>query len=226
MNLHERISGFRILTILGVLATSLLLRADGCVTSEREIEGVLAVTITAEWETRGFTENTATDNGNAGDFAQEILDVLEDADLGAIRAALEAGDRVTVAGMRAEVTRSEGHDASRTATVRVNTGSGFVTLCSLAVPGNAAGQIATPGDGTLAIQSAGVTALQNTARLFLDRYLDGDVDGARATLDAVLWEAAWSSTPPPSQGSPDDFDWITEVVLHVPARYTLETIGR
>lgn len=226
MNLHQRRSSFRALAVFGVLAISLLLRADGCVTSEREIDGVLAVTITAEWETRGFTENTATDNGNAGEFAQDVLDVLEDADLSAVRAALEDGAQVTVAGMRAEVTRSDGHDASRTATVRVNTGSGFVNLGSLAVPGNATGQTATPGDGTLTLQSAGVNALQSAARLFLTRYLDGDLVGARQALDSVVWEAAWTSTPPPTQGSPDDFDWITEVVLHVPARYALETIGR
>ena len=225
MNILDRTKNSRGALILGVLALSLLLRADGCVTSEREVGGVFAVTLTAEWTTQGFTENTATDNGNAGDFAAEILDALDDADLSAVRRARDDGERLTVAGLRAEVTRSGGHDAAREGTVRVDTGTGLQTLCVVSVPGNSAGQVATPGDGSLTLSGSGLLALQVVARTFLDQYLAGDVDGARSTLNSLLWQAQWSSSPPPSAGSPADVDWFTEVILHIPATYTVETIG-
>lgn len=215
----------RSLLVLLVLTGALLLRADGCITSERELEGVVAVTLTTEWETRGFTEPTATEHGNADEFADDFVAALADADLGAIRRARAEGAEVTVAGGRARVTRNGGHDAPRTAEITVDTGSGARVFLSLDVPGNAEGQQAVPGDGTLTLTALGLDALESLARDVLDLYLADDVEGARTLLSTVQWSATWTTDPEPTAEDPDDFDWVVEVVLHVPARYAIDSIG-
>jgi hypothetical protein len=210
-----------------VLSVSLILRADeGCMTEDRIVEGTVPLTVTADWLTQGFTENTSTDNGNAGDFAQRIINALDDVEN------VENIDptQVKVAGARARVTLNRGHSSARTATVNITTSSKIERqLMELRVPDNQTDREVTASDnGTdlyLHIDSNAIAALQADFQTFLTEYLAGDLVAAAAALNNISWHAEWSSDDPPTSQDPDDFDWVTEIILHVPAEWDITVIN-
>lgn len=209
------------LAVLGILCVSLILRGDeGCVTEDRSVEGVLALTVETEWETRGFTENTGTDGGTVDGFADDIISALDDLenveDLQA--------DKVTIAGARGRVTVNRGHDSARTATVTINTNNKVErTLLTMAVPDNSTGREVTASDTEedlfLDLNATAIDALNTDFQDFLNAYLIDDLETARAILNAIDWSASWVSDDPPTSQDPDDFDWVTEVIIHVPIIY-------
>ncbi len=212
----------RNLAILGILCVSLILRADdGCFTADRDVSTTTVLRLRAEWNTQGFTENTSRDSGNLASFADDIFDALDDVD------DLESIDAsaITVAGGAAGVILNRGHDSARTAEVTIDVGGSKVpvTLIELAVDGNSTGTTvnATASAATspyLVLNGAALNALRDEFRLFIEQVQSGNEVAARATLDGISWEANWSSiTDPPTQGDPDDFDWYTEIILHIPA---------
>lgn len=220
--IHHRLEGRsgKGLAILGILCVSLILRGDdGCVTEDKNVEGVLAVTLKAEWTTEGFTENTDQDGGNAGDFADEIFDALDELeDAGDLQA-----DGVTVAGARGRVTANNGHSSARTATVNITTSSFNGEAFDMRVPDNNTGREVTASDNGanlyLDLNATAVNALNGDFQDFLAEYLAGDRNAARLILNGINWTAVWSTDNPPTQQDPDDFDWETEIILHVPVEY-------
>ncbi|HEX9641302.1 MAG TPA: hypothetical protein VGB13_08310 [Candidatus Krumholzibacteria bacterium] len=210
-----------------VLSVSLILRADeGCMTEDRTVEGTVPLTLTADWVTKGFTENTATENGNAGAFAQRIIDALDDVEN------IESIDptQVKVAGARARVTLNRGHSSARSATINITTTNKAAhELMQLRVPDNQTNrEVNASDDGTdlyLRINAAAISALQADFQTFLTEYLAGNLVAAAAALNNISWVAEWSSDDPPTSQDPDDFDWVTEIILHVPAEWDLTVIN-
>jgi hypothetical protein len=210
-----------------VLCVSMILRADeGCITADRTVEGSVPLTLSAEWVTQGFTENTATDNGNAGDFAADIIDALGDVE----NIENMNPDEVKVAGIQGRVTENRGHSSARSATVNITTNNkASYELMQMRVPDNNTGREVAASDDSddlhLRINSEGALALQADFQDFLTLYLGGDIPGATAALNNISWSASWVSDDPPTSGDPDDFDWVTEVILLVPAEWDLEVIN-
>ena len=216
------------LAILGITCLSLILRGDdGCVTEDRSVEGTLTIGIATHWLTQGFTDTG--DSGDLGDYADEILDALDDVSTEEIQAALDAGEQVTIAGATGRVTRSDGHDAAREVTVQINVPKVPETILRMRIPNNQAGtevnasQNDDSADEYLILESAGVTSLAAAMTDFLNIYLSGDEQGARAALDGILWTATWSSTPPPSAESQDDFEWEAELLVNIPVLFEVTT---
>ncbi len=212
----------RSVALLGLVAVGLLL--PGCLTEETEVNGSVPITLSAEWTTQGFTDSDGTLGGLTNPQLDEIFEDLDDADLEAVRQALEAGEEVLIAGLRAFVTRNEGHVAAREGNLEIDTGTGFETAATVSVPSNDVGVEATAANGRIVIDEsfAGLAQLRGVMQDFLTAYLAGNRDTARQILLGVSWSATWSSTPPPTAQDPDDFDWTTEIIVMVPSQYTID----
>jgi hypothetical protein len=214
--------------MLGIACVSLILRGDeGCVTEDRSVEGAITIGIATKWVTEGFTDTG--DSGNLGQYADEILDALGDVSTDEIQAALDAGEQVTIAGATGRVTRSDGHDAARAVTVQVNVPKAPTTILRMRIPDNQAGMEvnASENDDTsqkyLILEGDGVNELARGMTSFLQAYLNQGEAAARTVLDGILWSATWTSTPPPSESSQDDFEWEAELLVNIPVVYEVTT---
>ncbi|HKK71528.1 MAG TPA: hypothetical protein VKA86_09945 [Candidatus Krumholzibacteria bacterium] len=212
----------RSVTLLGVVVAGLLL--PGCLTEETQVNGSVPITLSADWTTQGFTDSDGTLGGLTNAQIDRIFEDLDDADLQSVRDALEAGQEVQVAGLRAFVTRNEGHVAQRQGVLQIDTGSGFEDAAEVNVPSNEAGTEATAANGRIVIEESftGLGDLRGVMQDFLSAYLGGNRDAARQILLGLGWSATWSSTPPPTPQDPDDFDWTSEIVVMVPSQYTID----
>lgn len=223
MNILRTITPRRGATILSVLVLGLALH--GCFTEERELNGSVPITLEASFTTQGSTEASASSGSLSSGDVDAIFDALDDADTEAIERAIAAGEEVLIAGLRAVVVENRGHDAARVANLQIDTGSGLRTAAELRVPGNATGTEASAANGQIVVTDdfSGFVELRDELQAFLEAYLAGDRNAAEAILLDVAWRAEWTSTtPPPSTTSPDDFDWAAEIVIFVPAQYSID----
>ncbi|MFN0152659.1 MAG: hypothetical protein ACKVU1_18300 [bacterium] len=191
----------RTLSILGLLLVSLAVKGESCLLEQRKVSAVLGSSIPAEWQSRGFTETMDDSTIDAGAIIDEALD---DADI-------DPADikSIAIAGGCYEVVRSSGHDAQREGTVEIDD----VLVLSFDVPNNQTGTAGTSGDGTLTLNSAGLTYVNGKLNTFLTA-LKANPDGPTPPL-VFTYKAEWTSTPPPTSGDPDDFDWITCINLQI-----------
>ena len=83
----------------------------------------------------------------------------------------------------------------------------------------------TESDLYMIVGGDGVAALQADFRDFLTAYLAKDLTTAESILNNISWSALWVTDNPPTQQSPDDFDWVTEIILHVPSEWDLTVIN-
>jgi len=190
----------RTLWIVGLVLVSLAVQGESCLLEQRKVAAVLGSSIPAEWQSRGFTDTMDDSTVDAGAI---IADALDDADI-------DVADikSIAIAGGCYQVVRNSGHDARREGTVMIDD----VLVLSFDVPNNQTGTTGTSGDGTLTLNAAGIT------------YLNGKLDTYLAALKAnpstpppleFTYKAQWTSTPPPTEGDPDNFDWITCVNLQI-----------
>lgn len=212
--------------VLGVLALSLILRADGCVTAERNLNGSVPITVTAEFTTQGFVQATGTTFTLSSADVDAIFDALDDADVEAIQRAVEADREVLIGGLRAFVVENRGHVASRTGSLSIDLGGGLQPIAALSPTTNATGSEASFANGGITLDasaSTGLTALKGNLNRFLEDYLAGDRVSARAELVGVTFRADWTTADPvPTAQDPDDFDWAAEVVVLIPAQYAID----
>lgn len=190
----------RTLWILGLVLVSLAVQGESCILEQRKVAAVLGSSIPVEWQSRGFTDTMDDSTIDAGAI---IADAIDDADI-------DVADikSIAIAGGCYEVVRNSGHDAQRQGTVMIDD----VLVLSFDVPNNQEGTAGTSGDGTLTLNGAGIT------------YLNGKLDTYLAALKAnpstppplaFTYKAQWTSTPPPTEGDPDNFDWVTCVNLQI-----------
>ena len=229
MNVSHAIRHRRGFAVLGVLVLSLLLRADGC-TSDRELTATVPVTLEVPWTTTGFTQSSGTSAQLTRTQIDDVFDALDEADLDAVRAAIDAGAPVRIAGASAVITRNDGHVAARSGEVSIAVpGNSGEIAFRVDVPTNVAGTEASAVNGGISFaasgngaQYGGLTVLAVRLNQFVDRYLDGDRDGAADVLLGIEFSATWTSTPPPTQLDPDDFDWVTSITILIPTQYDVE----
>jgi len=215
--------------ILGVLALSLVLRADGCVTAERNLNGSVPIEITAEFLTEGFLEPDGVRYTLSQADVNEIIASLDDLDaetIEAVRDAIEDDREVLIGGLRAYVVENRGNIASRTGSLELDLGGGLQPVASLNPTTNATGSEASFANGGIELAAGaatGLTSLKGRLNDFLSFYLDGNLDSARSELVGLAFEATWDTADPePTQGNEDDFDWAVEVVVLIPAQYAIE----
>lgn len=223
--IHDR--SLRAICVLGIAFVGLILRGDGCITEDRSVEGVITVGIEVPWHTQGYTETG--DSGNLGEHADEIIDALGDVSTTEIRAALDAGAEVTIAGALGRVTANAGHDAARTVhvTVALPTLKIGEPILDMAIPNNQTGTEVSASDDEvdryLHLQGAGIDLLAGALTEFLELYLDGNDPAARSVLESVSWEAEWTSDPDPTAQDPDDFHWEAELIINIPVLFEVTT---
>lgn len=226
MKILHSLARHRSASVLGILALSLILRADGCVTAERNLNGSVPITITAEFTTQGFVQASGTQYTVSSEDVDAIFDALDDADVEAIERALDDDREVLVGGIRAFVVDNRGHVASRTGGLAIDLGGGLQEIATLNSTTNTTGSEASFANGGIALAtgaSTGLTALKADLNDFLDAYLEGRRADARAQLEGLVFRADWETADPaPTQQDPDDFDWAAELVILVPAQYATE----
>jgi hypothetical protein len=195
--------------ILALLLASFVFQGESCLVEQRTVSAVLGTSIPAEFVSEGFTESSGEDSAAITiDAGAEILAALDDADID-----VEDIESIAITGGCYEVTASTGHDARRAGEVYID-GNRFLTFD---VPTNAAGTSGSTGDGTLALDAAGVEPL-NTR---LNDYLTALKGGSEPPFP-IEYRALWTSTPPPTEGDPDNFTWTTCVNLQVIYEWTVD----
>lgn len=213
----------RTLIILGVLGTSLLLRADSCLIEQVEVDVVLGTEIPAEWVSVGFTDATGVRKDTLDvNPTDDLVAELDDLDL--------PGDLVSIqiTGVGFKVLTSEGHDARRFGIISVE-GFPFIEFNT---PTNAAGTTAfAKASGTaidpltstpeLRLRSQGLSLLNDRLDTFLQQYLAGG--SPDPTLLELSYVADWTSTPAPTAGSPDNFTWTTNLQVQIIQKSDLDT---
>lgn len=200
----------RTIGILGLLLVSLVFQGESCILEQRTISAVVGSSIPAQWHTTGFTDTFDDDTVDAG---AEIKKAIEDGSID-----VDDIKSISISGACYKVESSTGHNAQRQGTVKVNVvGDPEVIFFSFNVPNNNAGTEGTSGDGTLTLNGPGVNYLQGKLNAFLSSLKAG---GDPSLM--VHYRADWTSTPPPSEGDPDDFFWTTCAVLQIEYEVELE----
>jgi hypothetical protein len=191
------------LSILGLVLLSFVLQGEDCLLEQKEIAAVFGSSVPAVFVTQGFTEanDSKADTVDAG---AEIMKAISngDVDLGDI-------DSIRVTGACAIVDSSSGHDARRAGSITVD----GVTLLNFDVMTNATGTMVCSGSGgtsTLTFSSAGLDNVNARVKTFLDAKKAG---GSPSLV--FNYVAAWTSTPPPDAGDPDNFTWHVDIKLQV-----------
>lgn len=188
--------------IIVVLLASLALQGESCLLEQRTVSAVLGTSIPAEFVTVGYVEGSSErDSSITVDAADDIIEAIEDADID-----VDDIKSIALAGGCYEVIESTGHDARRAGTVEVDD----QLFLSFDVPTNAAGTAGSSGDGTLTLTPAGVTYVNGK----LNTFLQGLKNDTSPALN-LTFHAAWTSTPPPTSTSRDNFKWRVCVNLQV-----------
>lgn len=232
MKILRNLATRRSTMILGVMALSLILRADGCVTEERNLNGSVPIEITAEFLTEGFLEPDGVRYTLSTSDVDEIIASLDDLDsetIEAVRNAIDpdgGGREVLIGGLRAYVVENRGNIAARTGSLELDLGGGLEPVASLNPTTNATGSEASFANGGIELAAGaatGLTSLKGRLNDFLSDYLDGNLDDARSELVGLAFEATWETADPePTQTNQDDFDWAVEVIVLIPAQYAIE----
>jgi hypothetical protein len=195
--------------ILGVILLSLVFHGESCVTEQRDVSAIFGIGIPAEWSTEGYTD---TSDRDTVDVAAKVKAAIDD---GAID--IDKISKIYVAGGCYEVDLSKGHDARRYGSVHFNVaGDPQHHFLDFDVPTNVTGTKGNSGDGTLTLQSDGVTYLDGVLNNYLAQ-LQGGFDPPLL----VYYDAQWTSDPAPTQADPDSFYW--HVCVNLQIDYKVET---
>ena len=213
----------RNLTILVVLLVSLVLRADSCLLEQRDVHLVLPALVPANWETSGHTEATDTDTDFV-DAATPVRDAIESESL--------AGDiiGVTLSGITWEVLTNTGHSTRRFGGVDFTAlGDGTVRILDFNIPNNDAGERGQTGDGTgrATLVAEGANELSDRLTTWFQQY-QNDPASADDTLLQFTYRAIWDSSvdgDPPTAADPDNFTWVTNLILQIETVADIEVVN-
>ncbi len=198
------------LTILALLLVGLMAVGAGC-TKDTELGAIVAAVVSDTFSTAGYTEATDADTAVA-DVGSAILDAVDEVDLDDI-------DSVRVTGVCYAVDSYAGTERTRTGSVTVDA----LTLATFNIVTNSA-TAGCSGDGKLNLDSAGMSYVNEELNDFLDAVKAAESAksaGGTPTLE-FTYIAAWSSSPSPSSGDPDNFSWHVDLKFQIYYSPTVE----